>query len=515
MKLHERIRTINYLKALRKGRNDIKFFAEFFLGIKTNLFQARIYDSIKDGIISDETIELLVKAGNRSGKTVALSIIHIWAAFYKMGLPGGEGFETFEYRTLDLSPKSRQAKQCLLYIEQILDGRMSWMEGSTRKSNANTLRLTNFFVSRNEQMGEIRYKNGSKTYAVGTGSDQAQSIQGLSFGIITYDECVLSHHLRDELVGNIYSRLGDYGFLLMLVSTPNDKGKSQQYFYHLIRACKAGENSYRLVQGSYDDNTFIEETQRIKHRKRIEENDPELAAQVLEGAFVSTGGRMLEVEVIDRLFQWDEDKTRKKIVPPQDGHDYLISVDWGIADQGDPTVILVFDYTMMPWRVVNFYFKRGGDPWELMATLERVRIEYNCAKVIMDTASLGGALLKKMLKRLKPMSFNAHSNGGRMKRDAQTYMQLAMTKGRNAMKDKKGETVENNPNYGVIRSIYLPLLEEQLSIYQADDERLEQDWVATFYQGVYWLYKRFFAKKEKKSFRITRGRRRGTSKDAL
>ena len=53
------------------------------------------------------------------------------------------------------------------------------------------------------------------------------------------------------------------------------------------------------------------------------------------------------------------------------GHKYMVSVDWGVADQGDKTVMKIVDYTNpLDAEIVKHYQKQGGDPMELIAMLQ-------------------------------------------------------------------------------------------------------------------------------------------------
>ncbi len=495
--MHLRVQALNKLSAIDRGRRDTAFFATYWLGLDLNPFQKRLFREVDAGDYT-KLQEVVVDCGNRTGKTVALAILHIKFAFYKIGIIAGEGFEDFGYRTFDMSPVSRQAKECLLYIEQILTGTFSWEIDGVRKSNRERLRLRNFFDSKNDNLGEIRYTNKSKTYAISTGHDQGAGVQGLTAGFISYDECVQSHNLRTELDGNIYPRLGDYGKLFMLVATPSEEAPSQQYYYHVVREAKRGKNGVKFIDGKYTENVFIPEAQRKDFIAKLIAKNPEKAKQVIEGAFVTTGGTMLEPEVIEQMWVGD------KPTYPIEGNTYVVSGDWGLSDQGDETVFLVWDVTELEEgspnakaKIVNAFAKTGGDPWELMATYERVVTQYNDAVNAMDTASLGGTLLKKMLAKLKPVAFNAHVNSGRVKMEALTYMQLAMTKERRLIR-MGDEVKEANVDFGMVRSYYLPMLEEQLSSYKADDNGLKQDWVSAFYIGLWYIYRRYVKVAEKK-----------------
>lgn len=491
------------MEAIRKGLHNTEFFANYWLGIQLNPFQQRASLALDEALERhdfSQLVEMLMNAGNRTGKTVLLAIFHIKFAYYKIGLKYGEGYNEFKYRTFDLSPMSRQAKECLKYIEDILTGKLSWEFKGVRYSNATSLKLRNFFDSKNENLGELRYANRSMTYAFSTGEDMGAGFQGLSAGFISYDECVLSHHLEDELDSNVYPRLGDYGKLMLLVSTPNEEGKSQQYFHHLKRSAEIKENNYIVVGGSYLENIFISDEKRESFAATVRERDPVMAMQILYGDFVSTGGTMFEAATIERL--WNGQKNFEE---PLQNHLYFISADFGVADKGDETVFLVWDWTDIPVRIAYAYSRQGGDPYELMAVLRSIKMNYNDAEIIMDTTGLGGAIFKKLLKDLKPEAFEAAGTGN-AKPNALFYAQVFMTKNRSrTLVDNR--YVEKNPDFGWLRSPYLPKLANQLATYRIDDKKLKQDWVSAFYIGCYKIWKRYGDKEDHpKSHKLSRFR---------
>lgn len=505
--LQQKILLLNQVKAINQGRLNTEFFAEYWLGIKLNPFQSRASKLLDEYLYGGEyafedLVEILVNAGNRSGKTVWLAILHIKFAYYKIGVIPGPGYDDFKYISFGLSPVSRQAKNCLKYIEDILEGRFTWVIDGQRFSNRDTLKLKNFFKGKNENLGELRYTNNSLTYAFSMGSDQGSSIQGSPGGFVTYDECVQSHHLEDELEGHVYSRLGDYGKVIMLISTPDEEAKSQQYFFHMIQQAKTGEYPYKVIGGSYMDNIFISEAKRESHAKMLKAKDPVLAKQILDGAFVSTGGTMFPVVIVEKLWNGSF-KSRE----PRQDREYMVSVDWGMAESGDESVFLVWDITEIPVEIVYAFSKKGGDPYELMAVLRNIISDYNNAITIMDTGALGGTIMRKLLKDLKPIRFDKSVDQD-IKGKALTYAKILMTKGRKK-REVDGEEVDDNPNYGWIRSFYLSKLANQLSVYQLPDEKLKQDWVMAFIMGCYQVWDKFGDKEHRqKSFSIHRFRTR-------
>jgi len=391
------------------------------------------------------------------------------------------------YRTFNISPVSRQSRESFKYIKQILTGNFAWTKDGKQCSNlpnpekGTGLKIIDFISSVNETLGEIKFKNNSIHYSFSSGATEGASYQGLPAGYISFDEAIESKRAESE-IGSMVSRLGDYGvrFDVITSTRPTETANSQQFIFHEYNKALKGNSAYKLITGTYDENVFVPESQKVKHRARVKRVSPHLYDQIISGKFVTLGAKMYDPFTVEHM--WNKEKTFTE--PTEDGN-YIIAVDWGFADKGDESVFIVFDYSSMPWTIVKAQAWKGADPWNLMATLRTWKEVYNKAKVIMDVNAMGGVVMKKMLYDIKPINFDSHSG---QKPNALSYLQLALTKGRK-YSVIKGEVVEENPNYGFIRSYYLPDLGEQLVNYQEKDTKLKQDWVCTLYMGVWWLWK--------------------------
>jgi hypothetical protein len=124
----------------------------------------------------------------------------------------------------------------------------------------------------------------------------------------------------------------------------------------------------------------------------------------------------------------------------------------------------------------------------------------------MDTSSMGGTMFKKLLKDLKPIGFEA-GGSGEEKANAIFAAQALLTKNR-YKRLVDGRIIEDEPNYGWIRSTYLPKLASQLSTYRLDDKKLKQDWVSSFYIGCWFVWKQYGEKtnSQKGSYPLSRFR---------
>jgi len=442
---------------LALGEEDPIFFAEYFLGLHLNPFQKRFLLTLV------KYNQILSVTANQVGKTVAIAIAHIWWNFYKKGFSGNpELIEKAHFETLNISPISRQSKEAFRDIEEILNSNFSWEEGGERYIN--DCKIKWFWEAKNENLGRIDFSNNSSCYCLSTSEDKGAGFAGKQFALISYDECVQSLHLREELPARIFSRTAKYSGTIILNATPDELAKSQQFWYHLYTDAKRGEGEWNLVEGLYDENIFIPEKKREEYKERLRKLDPIKYKQVVLGEFIASAERMFTSEMVEGLWN-GKDKPTSVILD----RDYVIIIDWGIAESGDETVILVADVTEFENQaeIVYAYSKQGGDPVELMAMASYLNLEFNSAPIVMDTTEMGGIIFKKMLERCKPISF-----GQGNKPDALFYLQVRL---RNNI--RKDLTNSEKSAMGKLRSYYLPKLEEQLSSYKLDDKKIKQDWV--------------------------------------
>lgn len=467
---------------LAAGEENPIFFANYFLGIHLNPFNERALLSI----INNK--QVIWVTSNQIGKTVTLAVAHLWFNFYKVGFDGEpDKIDKARYETLNISPVSRQAKECQRYVEEILHSQFSWEENGKRFINI--CKIEWFWESKNENMGRIDFSNNSSFWCLSTSEDQGANLAGKQFGLISYDECVQSHHLEEELGARIFSRTAKYSGWMILVATPDEMGKSQQYWYDLYTTAKEDQENgvigdWHLVEGFYYENIFIPEQKRREFIARLKRISPIKYKQVIEGAFLASVDAMFTLEMVNSLWNGKVEPTEPKL-----GHTYVLVIDWGVADQGDETVMFVADVTKIEDpEIVKTYAKQGGDPVELMGVASMLILDYNNCKVVMDAAEMGGIVFKKMMKQFSPISF-----GQGNKPDALFYTQLKL---RNNLRKK---LTRNDPSaISKLKSYRLPKLAKQLSSYKLDDKKIKQDWVMALCMLCWYIEKKLKTSKIKK-----------------
>jgi len=468
---------------LLTGEEDPIFFAEYFLGIRLNPFQKRALLSLckrKPKFLERFIKQILWVTANQVGKTVTLAISHIWFNFYKRGFSGDPDLiELARYETLNISPVSRQATEAFRYVEEILHSQFSWEYQGKREINQ--CKIGWFWQGKNENLGRIDFANNSSFYCLSTSADKGSGLAGKQFGYISYDECVQSHHLEDELGARIFSRTAKYSGWIVLVSTPDELGKSQQYWYHLYTTAKKEQKQgiigeYLLIEGLYDENIFIPEEKRVEYKERLKKNFPKKFLQVVKGMFLDSVDRMFSLKVVEGL--WNGKQAPTEAVMERE---YVVIIDWGVADSGDETVIGVGDITDAEnVEVVHAWSKQGGDPVELMAMASYLVMTFNDAPLVMDATEMGGTIFKKMMRQFKPIAF-----GQGNKPDALVFLQIMLRNNIRSAKKLEDKVVDADTGLTSItksitnklKSYYLPKLERQLSSYKLDDRKIKQDWV--------------------------------------
>lgn len=505
-----KLRALEMFDLIQRARKDICVFAEEMLGMKLNAFQRKFLShsttprskwsekfgtEIEDigGFLFGRNIAF---PSNQVGKTVMIAIKHLWFLYFKIGMElEPEMMDKTHYQTLNISPHSRQVKQAYAYMKEILNEAFVIFDSEANKKATNKLHpiMKDFLAGENSTLGELRFRNKSIFYTVPTGADQASSLAGAQFAYISYDEASQSLHLQQELGAKIMSRLIRYGVGLDLISTPEVDSPSHQYYMRICNMGLKGEEGWWALNAVFDDNIFIPKEQRERAKADLLATDKKKYRQVVFGEFVTGGKNFFDMREIENIW-----KLAGRIVAIPN-HKYLVVGDWGMADEGDPSIFYALDYTEYltggKIKLVNHEEIKGGSPmmqFALFRTLHDAYTTHDDAgttikpKVLLDTNSLGGVVIKKLLADLAPMDFNIPKD------EALLILKKAVSENRDFYESEvDGAIIERNPDFGLIQSYYIQELGDQLATYHIEDKKLKQDHVMTLMMGVAWIIKKF------------------------
>ena len=435
-----------------RGRSDIPFFAERFLGIK-------LHEGQKTWLKNSTRKTNVLSPGKRWGKTLVIAVKHIHHNFYKLEL-NATNVQTAlrtEYPTLNVAPHSTLAKQCYDYVNQILESKYPIRNARSNKVTFNDCKLGYFLKqSKNLPYPTIWFSNGSVFTSRTMGDDMGKSFQGSSYAYISYDEPGASDRLKDEHQLYILPRLTDWRGNLDMISTPDMKSKSVMYFNKLAqKGLDELEEDYYTQEGSAYENTYIDPAE----LKRLERSlDPVSVQQIIYGKFVYVAGRTFPFDKVKKMF--DE---KLAFAEPVYGREYMIGVD--LASTVDFTVIVVLDTTTTPYRVVQFErFKGSVMKLELqMDLIKKIYYKYSPFDIVVDTTSMGGKWAEQSLEGINPRSFD-------FKKKNKSEMLIAL---RSVIEEER------------IVSPPIQALEEELSWYHEDDRKLRQDCVMALGLAIY------------------------------
>lgn len=514
-------------KAIAKGRNDPVFFGEYFLGLHFHAAQkvwlwmttkTRILEAFElarleniplprfEGLEVHPFLKNILCPSNRFGKTFVTAVKHIWYCFYKIGVTGRPDYvRDTRYATLNISPHSLQVDAAYRYIVDIFDSKLIYLWEGARMRNICKIRP--FLVDHKSTKREIHFANNSMIKGVPTGEDQASSLAGTQFFYISYDEAPQSLHLRNELPAKIQSRLIDSGGPLDIIGTPEVDKPSHAYYQRIVKYGFELKEGFFTLGGKLADNIFLGTEEKEKALESIRQTDPQKYRQVAFGEFITTGAKLFDTVVINKFF---DDRLRSLTAGVPD-HDYIMGVDWGFADTGDPTVIKIIDYTevrladknetdrvgMVFYKIVYSEEIKGGNPYEVFAKVRLLQEWFNNCRVIHDSSSLGGVIIKKLLRELNVQHLTDFSIARSPKDEMLFLLVMAMNYGRKPVKTEDEKVIETVAEYGKIRSFVDPVMEEQLCNYRIDDKKLEQDHVMALGMPIWWLERRYSGQKTK------------------
>lgn len=328
---------LNLQRVLTDGYHDISLFAEQLLGMPLHEGQKIFYRN------ANAKINVLVPS-NRWGKSIAAAIKHIHYNFYKVGVGRGntDAHQKAHYQTANLAPHSDATKPVFDAIKAIMTSSFAIpQEDGTLVSNQCLIEwFMDYDHIRNSTPYYIPFINNSGVLFRSTGEDKGDSIQGKTFGYISYDEGGRSNHLEYELNSNIMPRLADLNGSLDLISTPDMKSSSILYHYELFEKGLHHDPGYYAQEGSIEQNYFLlrNNPDYIKDETARLNGDP-ILDQVLYGKFVFAGDSLYPADDIAAAL--DDDLTNGKRY--EKGHTYAIGIDTAMGE--DEMVFTVLDTT--------------------------------------------------------------------------------------------------------------------------------------------------------------------------
>jgi hypothetical protein len=293
-----------------RGRSDIALFADRGLGITLHPAQVEAAEAIING---HAAYNLLTWA-NRAGKTTLLCVLHLWALFYRWGIPVPENdreeaqWAKEEYRTLHAAPLNELAGRAWLALGDIING-TSKAQRDPATGKRRPAPLAQMFATTRERSETgadrllLRCLNGAVTDFRST-EGKAARIEGGAWRLITWDEWPSTENpddIRYVLYNRLTARASDYDAPIVLTGTITPE--TEHIAKEFIAMCEDPANEdWWGNQAS----RHLNPSSSSKALERALRNlDPEDYARSVEGRPGGVKGRVLPSWLIDPAFRGD------------------------------------------------------------------------------------------------------------------------------------------------------------------------------------------------------------------
>lgn len=299
----------------------------------------------------------VLSCANRWGKSAMIACIQLWYLFYKFGIKAENDEDWFEieYRTANIAPTSKLTQPVFKAMKAILTSTYPIRDKETGLVKVNKCKIRDFYLEDktiNNPPYKIFLANNSYCEHLSLMGNKGDSLQGLPYGLITYDEAARSDHLQIEMDDSILGRLLDWTAPLHLLSTPSQSSASLLYYKDLYDEGLVGLNQSYTQTGDIWENEFMTADQIEKQVTMLKDNP--LRDQMLKGHFIfGTTTIFPAQDILDA-----QDETLNSGVPKVDGHKYVISIDTAIGN--DEMVYCVLDVSYKPYKMVWMEAHKGS-----------------------------------------------------------------------------------------------------------------------------------------------------------
>jgi len=232
--------------------------------------------------------------------------------------------------------------------------------------------------------GSLELENGSKIFAAST---SASSVRGSTYNIIFLDEfAFVPNQVADSFFSSVYPTItSGKSSKVIVVSTP----KGLNHFYKLWDDAKKSKNEYVPIEVFWTDvpgrdeefkKTTIANTSESQWRQEFECEFLGSVDTLISGAKLATLTQDRPIKSSAGLDVYEE---------PEDGHQYVITIDVARGVEIDYSAFVVFDITTFPYRVVAKYRNNEIKPMMFPYIIKDAGKAYNDAYLLCEVNDVG------------------------------------------------------------------------------------------------------------------------------
>ena len=232
--------------------------------------------------------------------------------------------------------------------------------------------------------GSLELENGSKILAAST---SASAVRGMSFNILFLDEfAFVPNHVADSFFASVYPTItSGKNTKVIIVSTPH----GMNHFYRLWHDAEKGKSEYIPTDVHWSEvpgrdskwkETTIANTSEAQFKVEFE-------CEFLGSVNTLIAPSKLRTLIYDNPIQRSAGLDVYK--PPEEDHDYVMTVDVARGVGEDYSAFVVFDITEFPHQIVSKYRNNDIKPMLFPNIIYEIAKNYNSAYILCEVNDIG------------------------------------------------------------------------------------------------------------------------------
>ena len=232
--------------------------------------------------------------------------------------------------------------------------------------------------------GSLELENGSKILAAST---SASAVRGMSFNILFLDEfAFVPNHIADSFFASVYPTItSGKSTKVIIVSTPH----GMNHFYRMWHDAERGKNEYIPTDVHW---SAVPGRDAVWKKQTIANTSEQQFKIEFECEFLGSVDTLIAPSKL-RTLVYDQPITRSggldMYEPPQDKHDYIITVDVARGVVKDYSAFVVVDITTFPHKIVAKYRNNEIKPMLFPNIIYEVATKYNKAFILCEVNDVG------------------------------------------------------------------------------------------------------------------------------
>jgi len=232
--------------------------------------------------------------------------------------------------------------------------------------------------------GSLELENGSKILAAST---SASAVRGMSFNILFLDEfAFVPNHIADSFFASVYPTItSGKKTKVIIVSTPH----GMNHFYRLWHDAERGKNEYTPTDVHWSEVPG----RNAKWKKQTIANTSEQQFKIeFECEFLGSIDTLIAPSKLKSLVYDNPIQQNAGLdvySPPENNHDYLMTVDVARGVGEDYSAFVLTDITEFPHKVVAKYRNNEIKPMLFPNIIYEVAMNYNKSFILCEVNDIG------------------------------------------------------------------------------------------------------------------------------